>query len=142
MCAIDFCKNALIQAALNADEHEVDINFLHMDILNESDSFNLPNYDVIISNPPYVCENEVSVDSNIHFEPFSSIFVPNDNPLIFYKAICQFAKKHLNKGGKIYLEINHNFSDDLLNMFINNGYLNVKIHKDFYGKKRFIVVYS
>ena len=140
--ALDYSKTAINLAKLNASIHNVDINFICMDIFIDSDFYSLPKYDLIVSNPPYVCESEVSKDSNIYYEPYNAIFVPNKNPLVYYFRICHFAKNHLNSDGRIYLEINHLFYDEIKKIFIDNGFDKVEIYNDFYGKKRFIVVYS
>ena len=140
--AVDVSTKALEKAQLNTQLHNLNIDFKVLDILKFNNSNNLPNFDIIVSNPPYVCKSEISLDSNIYYEPEDAIFVPDDNPLVFYKSIFLFAKKHLNKDGKLFLEINPNLISDLLILLSEYEYKNIKIHKDFYGKKRFIVVYS
>ena len=140
--AIDFSKKALNRAIINAENNGLEVNFELLDILKKTNDDQLPCFDVIVSNPPYVLKSEVGKDSNIHYEPGSSIFVSEKDPLIFYKAICSFAKRKLNKNGVIFFEINPKFHTSLLKVFDNYGYHNIETCKDISGKKRFIIVYS
>ena len=140
--AIDFSKKALNRAIINAKNNGLEVNFELLDILKQTKNDQLPCFDVIVSNPPYVLKSEVGKDSNIHYEPGSSIFVSEKDPLIFYKAICSFAKQKLNKNGVMFFEINPKFHTSLLKVFDNYGYHNIETCKDIFGKKRFIIVYS
>ena len=140
--AIDNSIQALKTAKLNADFHNVGIDFKHVDILEDVSMIEIFNFDIIVSNPPYVIYSDIDKSSNIHHEPYSAIFAPSDNPLVFYRKIISFANKNLNKGGKLFLEINPKFLQDLLNICSHYSFKNIKIHNDFHGKKRFIVVYS
>ena len=142
LLGLDYCQNALNIAVANANDHNVDIEFMLINILNQKDYCTIPKVDVIVSNPPYVLESEVSQDSNVLHEPHNAIFVDKKDPLIFYKSICRFANERLNIGGKIFFEINPNFVLDLEKLIYSFGYSNIEIHKDFYDKKRFIVVSS
>ena len=139
---LDCCGNALVVAEKNAKLHDLDIEFSLIDILNHKNYEILPKVDVIVSNPPYVLKSDILMNSNIQHEPSVAIFVPKEDPLIFYKAICQFANFRLNNGGKIFFEINPCFVSDLVSLIDSFGYLNMEIRKDFYDKKRFIIVSS
>lgn len=139
--AVDVCENALTIAQSNAKSNNVHVDFQVLDILDPESYRSLHKFDVIVSNPPYVLNSEVSSGSNIHFEPSSAIFVSDKNPLLFYEAVCVFAKTKLKKNGKIFFEINPNFVAELYNMLSQYAVNNIKICDDFYGKKRFIVVY-
>ena len=138
---VDVCENALTIAKSNAKSNNVYVDFQVLDILNPESYRSLHKFDVIVSNPPYVLNSEVSSSSNIHFEPSSAIFVSDKNPLLFYESICVFAKTKLKKNGKIFFEINPNFVAELYNMLSKYSVNNIKICEDFYAKKRFIVVY-
>lgn len=138
---IDVCNEALKKAKSNSVNNNLHIDFQLLDILNSESYKKLPKFDIIVSNPPYVLPSEVSETSNIHFEPRNAIFVPNKNPLLFYESISIFSKTKLKKNGKIFFEINPNLSSNLFSMLLQFGFKNIKICKDFYGKKRFIVVY-
>ena len=139
---LDYCREALSVAINNAKNHNIDIECMLINILNEKEYCDVPTVDIIVSNPPYVLDSEVSQDSNILHEPYGAIFVDKKDPLIFYKSICEFANQKLNVGGKIFFEINPNFAIELQNLIYSFGYSNVEIHNDFYDKKRFIVVSS
>ena len=108
-------------------------------ILNELDS-DRKKINIIVSNPPYVKESEKRIlDSRVvEYEPSNAIFVSDDNYLIFYKAISDFALKNLSKRGKLYVEINEEHGDETVNLFKNKGFLNVILIKDINGKNRFI----
>src|SRR5690606_3584650 len=105
--AIDISEKALETAILNAEFHKTEINFLQTDFLNMSFE-NLPEFDIIVSNPPYIGETEKSeMDENVvKFEPHSALFVPDENALVFYIKIIELAKLKLKPKGKIYVEIN------------------------------------
>ena len=142
LTAIDICNNAIKTAKKNALLNNVLIDFKLIDINNIKHHKILPKIDFIVSNPPYVLHSEVASDSIIHAEPDLAIFVPDSSPLIFYHSICQFAKTNLIPGGKIFFEINPKLISDLVKIINEYGYCNIKIHKDFYKKTRFIVVSS
>ena len=142
MIAVDISESALSQAKKNAHSHDVDIEFNKIDILNLDDHQLLPKIDYIVSNPPYVTRSEISKNSIIYAEPQHAIFVPDKNPLIFYESILKLANSNLNVGGKIFFEINPKFVSELVNMIKNYRLLNIEIHKDFFEKKRFIIVSS
>lgn len=108
-----------------------------------SDIFNFQTdkkFDVIISNPPYVrdCEKPQMQKNVLDYEPFTALFVPDDDALKFYKKISEFASTHLNKFGKLFFEINENFGKETAQVLENYGFKNVKIIKDCFGKNRFV----
>jgi len=142
MIALDVSTSSIDQAIQNADKQGVDILFQTMDILDIENYKFLPKLDIIVSNPPYVTTLDVPKDSVIYAEPKNAIFVPDNDPLVFYKFILKLAQTNLNIGGKIFFEINPKFINRLLNLIKQNGYFNIAIHKDFFEKKRFIVVSS
>ena len=142
MVSIDYCNQILDVAFKNSKIHNVSIDFKLIDILNSNQIKSLSKIDVIVSNPPYVLKSEVPKDSLVLSEPSSSIFVKDNDPLIFYRYILKFSKSHLNLGGKIFFEINPILVSDLTNLIDSFGYSDIEIHKDFYNKKRFIIVSS
>ncbi|RYH14765.1 peptide chain release factor N(5)-glutamine methyltransferase [archaeon] len=103
----DLSTGALFLAKENAKNLGVDVNFLEIDFLSEQQRAALPVFDVIISNPPYIPESDKSsMHANVlDYEPHMALFVPNDDALIFYKAIADFGKDHLTRNGSIYMEI-------------------------------------
>ena len=106
----DISMEAINVARQNANGLGADINFLHLDFLNESEQKELASFDIIVSNPPYIPEKDKEqLQPNVlRYEPAAALFVPDNDPLIFYKAIADFGKDHLNKKGAIYLEIPEN----------------------------------
>ncbi len=138
--ALDINKKALATASKNAKSNNVKLSFIQADILRFID-FDFPQkFNIIVSNPPYVKESEKRIlDSRVvEYEPSNAIFVSDDNYLIFYKAISDFALKNLSKRGKLYVEINEEHGDETVNLFKNKGFLNVILIKDINGKNRFI----
>jgi release factor glutamine methyltransferase len=138
--ALDVSQEALEVANLNAVKLNAPINFLHVDFLNLGDSLK-ETYDIIVSNPPYIAEHEKKemAKNVLSFEPHLALFVSNENPLVFYKAIANFGKKHLNPKGLIVVEINSNLGRETKEVFENEGYKDVQLIQDFYEKDRFIL---
>ena len=138
--ALDVSKDAIELSKMNSKENDVNLEFINADILNyKSDK----KYDIIVSNPPYVLELEKkNMSKNIlDYEPELALFVKNDDPLQFYKAILEFAKNTLNKNGKIYFEINENYKDEIMELVNNYGYSNVDCKLDVFGRNRFCVIF-
>jgi release factor glutamine methyltransferase len=137
--AVDISEVALTVAKQNALTHEVDINFIPLDFLNENSWQQLPQYDIIVSNPPYIPYKEKEVmDANvIRFEPHSALFVADNSPFIFYEKIGLFAKKHLANHGTIYVEIHEDFAEATAKVF-EAIFESVVIKKDIFGKDRMI----
>jgi len=137
--ALDICKDAIELSQRNAKENDVNLEFINADILNyKSDK----KYDSIVSNPPYVIESEKKHMSKnvLDYEPELALFVKNDDPLQFYKAILDFAKNSLNKNGEIYFEINESYKDKIMELVNNYGYSNIDCKLDVFGKYRFCVI--
>ncbi|MFY1046548.1 peptide chain release factor N(5)-glutamine methyltransferase [Chryseobacterium sp. GP-SGM7] len=132
---IDFSEKALETAKKNADFHQLEINFIHADYLN----LNLnKNYDVIISNPPYIGvdeENEIA-DSVKEFEPKMALFSPTSDALIFYRKIAEDSKKYLNENGLLFLEINQKLGKETLEL--HKDFSHSELIKDLSGNDRFI----
>ena len=139
MQAIDISAGALSVAKINAMEQQADIQFLQVDFLEEDHWMQLPVFDVIISNPPYIPLNEKDkMDKNVTaFEPHTALFVPEKTPLLFYEKIAAFGKKHLQINGKIYVEIHEDFAAATMEVFKHSYKVSVK--KDLYGKRRMLI---
>ena len=139
--AIDISDKALVIATKNASSIGVDVNFLQLDFLEENNWNQLPQFDVIVSNPPYIKEVEQAQMHNnvLLHEPHLALFVPNDNALIFYEKIALFAKTHLKPNGSIWLEINEALGKETAAVFIDNGF-SAEIILDMQGKERMIKV--
>ena len=144
--ATDISESAIIMAHKNAISNNQDIVFHVHDILSEEESISDKNgdrilFDIIVSNPPYVTqEDKKKMHYNvIDYEPHNALFVPEDNPLLYYEAILEFSILNLNSGGRIYFEINENLGSQVITLFEGNGFLNIELKKDLSGKDRFII---
>ena len=137
---IDFSKEALQMAIKNAKFNKAKVDFRIIDILSIEDRDTMPMFDLIISNPPYVqdSEKELMHKNVLDFEPESALFVDNENPLIYYNAIAEFAKSHLNNNGVIWLEINEYLAKETSALFESHHFCNIEIISDFRDKSRFI----
>ena len=136
--AIDISPEALLIAKQNAILNKVTIKFIELDILNTE---SLPQeYDVIISNPPYVRELEKEEIKNnvLKNEPHLALFVADENPLIFYNKIADLAKQQLSKNGMLFFEINQYLGKETVNMLVKKGFKNIQLKKDLFGKDRMI----
>jgi release factor glutamine methyltransferase len=135
--ALDISENALKIAKENAKKNEVAIHFIHADMLNLN--LNL-NFDVIVSNPPYVREQEKEeIHNNVKkHEPSEALFVPDADALRYYRAILNFAKNHLKASGTVYLEINQYLATETKALFEKNGFANIEIRKDIFGNFRML----
>ena len=138
--ATDISEKALETAAKNAATCEVEISFLHHNILNDSESFLPENVDIIVSNPPYIPENEKGkLHKNVvEFEPEGALFVPDENPLIYYDAIAKVAKKILLEGGVLYFETYEKYHVELSAMLAELDFKEIKLLSDLSGKPRFV----
>ncbi|PRD48668.1 peptide chain release factor N(5)-glutamine methyltransferase [Sphingobacterium haloxyli] len=131
--AIDLHGEAVTVARTNASNLNLSVNFVQADIL-EWDSFMLRNqqYDIIVSNPPYITPAE---QKNMHnnvllYEPHSALFVEEQTPLLFYDVIAEIGKKHLSPGGNLYFEINQYLSHETCELLLKKGYKDVALRQD------------
>lgn len=135
--AIDISSEAIAIAEENASLLKVKVNIRRGDVFN----IKLPRekYNIIVSNPPYVDESEkAGMEPNVlNYEPHTALFVPEDNPLIFYREIAKIALDALLPGGKLYFEINPRHASQLKSLLENFGYREVEIMRDVHGKERF-----
>lgn len=133
--AWDISADALDVARENAQQLGANVNFVRQDALNAKPE---GEWDVIVSNPPYICEKEkkdMAVNVLEH-EPHTALFVPDADPLLFYRAITRLAVQTLNKGGRLYFEINPIYADDTCCMMQAEGMTAVELRSDMYGKQR------
>jgi release factor glutamine methyltransferase len=135
----DSSLEALQVAAKNAARYQLNIYFAEMDMLNPQDPGWGGKYQVIVSNPPYIpSKDEASIATHVKaFEPTAALFVPNENPLLFYKALVAAAPLHLEKGGWLYVEINDGLGDATLQLF-QNAEWQAELRKDLQGNYRMI----
>lgn len=135
---VDFSEKALKTARKNAEFHQSDIHFIHADYLNYDLN---QNFDIIISNPPYIGINEETeiADAVKNFEPTMALFSPTSDALIFYRKIAEDAKKYLHKNGFVFLEINQKLGHETLALY-EKDFTEAELIKDLSGNDRFIVV--
>lgn len=134
----DISPDALKVAAENAQINQLDVNFFEIDIL--SSPVMEQKWDVIVSNPPYIPMSDMSeMYANVlQYEPHVALFVADENPLIFYRAIAIFALKHLQHEGSLYFEIHYKYGAEVLEMLRNSGFVNVQLRKDLSGNDRMV----
>ena len=140
--AIDISDQALKIATANANRLHANVAFQKQDILQAALSTPKTSQgegDVIVSNPPYITEREkVNMEPNVlDHEPSLALFVPDDDPLRFYKAIATYAAKNLRCDGQLYFEINPLFAEDMISMLKQKEFTDVTIVNDQFGKQRF-----
>jgi len=136
--AIDISEQALAIAKLNATQLKAKLNLVKKDILEED--LQMGNFDLMVSNPPYVLEKERSLmQSNVlDHEPSLALFVPDSDPLRFYKAIVLQAKQNLNANGYLYFEINEAFGHEVMALMQLEGFSEIQLYQDINGKDRIV----
>lgn len=134
--AFDISRDAVAVARENAALLKVKVRLFESDMLSPQPS---ATYDIIVSNPPYICWSErEAMDPNVKdYEPGQALFVPDNDPLLFYKAIAPYAARSLERGGRLYLEINRRFGNEVKRLLEDNGFNEVRIIDDAYGNPRF-----
>ena len=137
--AVDISEKALGVARRNAARNGVQVEFAVCDILSPGADI-AGNFDVIMSNPPYVCRSErAGMHRNVlDYEPHEALFVDDTDPLVFYRAIARFAAAHLAPGGAVYVEINRRFGRETADVFSAAGFASVELRKDSAGNPRMI----
>lgn len=137
ICSMDISSKALEVAKRNAEFHKVEIDFVENDYLKNCLS---EEYDVIISNPPYIAiEENAEIEHSVKgFEPNLALFSPNEDALIFYRKISQDAENHLKKNGLIFLEINQKYGKETADLF--QKFVSVRLLKDLSENDRFVIV--
>lgn len=139
--ALDVSEKALEVARENARLNQVDITFLKNDILALEPALELKLvFDIIVSNPPYVKELEKeSIKNNVkEHEPSLALFVPDEDPLLFYRAIAQFSKAHLKEEGSLYLEINQYLGEETHDLLKAHNFSEIELRKDIFGNDRML----
>ncbi len=137
--AIDLSESAIAVAQKNAALLQAAVEFISIDFLSENATKYLPNYDIIVSNPPYIPQKDaLQMEANVlKYEPKMALFVPDNNPIVFYKAIAFFGKQHLNPGGYIYLELYDVYHKEVIDFYKEQGY-QTNIKEDMQGKQRML----
>ena len=158
--ALDVSDEALALAKQNAERLGAEVEFVKGDII-ENEELRMKNeelsgnstaaanssffilhssFNFIVSNPPYICESEASaMDANVlDYEPHLALFVPDDDPLLFYRAISEFGREHLAEGGLIFFEMNRAYAEQVAELLQQKGYGEVQVVKDEYDNNRFV----
>lgn len=137
--ACDISKDALDVASRNAKALNADVKFAQLDFLNNEGRNNLPLFDIIVSNPPYVpVKDKEQMNRNVlDFEPHEALFVSDNDPLTFYKAIAAFGKQHLEIKGNIFLELHEEYATSTAAFFEKENY-KIELKKDMQGKDRML----
>lgn len=140
VAAWDVSEEALGIARLNNEEQKTSVRFFQRDVLTYVPEHN-EQYDVIVSNPPYVTESEKKdMERNVlDWEPFQALFVSDNNPLIFYRRIAELGRSMLSAGGRLYFEINRAFGKATETMLLEHGYSHVRVIKDISGNDRIVI---
>lgn len=136
--AFDISPEALRIAGQNARDLQARVSFIHKDILKADET--AQKWDLIVSNPPYVRRSERSdMDANVlDYEPDTALFVPDNDPLLFYRAIARYARNTLHPGGCLYLEINREYGQETCSLLHDHGFSHTELRKDQYGNDRMI----
>ena len=137
--AWDISDDALRIASENAKRANVHVSFEKVDVLNSQFSILNSQFDIIVSNPPYICNKErAGMERNVlEHEPELALFVPDDDPLLFYRAIARYAAKALNPGGALFFEINPLYVNEMQQMLSEEGFSHIEVRNDQFGKQRF-----
>lgn len=138
--ALEHSVKAIETAKKNSSLQDADINFIQADILHLKNEMEEKMFDLIVSNPPYILKREKKKMSPAvyDFEPSEALFVPDNNPLLYYKAIAETANAHLRKGGRLWFECNESNADDVAELLKKKNFALVKVHTDMSRKKRFV----
>ncbi|CAK7058479.1 MAG: Release factor glutamine methyltransferase [Parabacteroides sp.] len=140
--AVDISDTALEIAHRNAIRNHAHVKFIQTDILStEKAQQDIPGkFGIIVSNPPYIKnEEKKDMEKNVlDYEPHLALFVPDNDPLLFYRRIARFGKEKLEKNGFLYFEINSQYGPETVDMLQKEGYKNIELRKDFYSRDRII----
>lgn len=137
--SVDVSAKALAIAKQNAEANKTPVDFLQLDFLNTKEWQRLPVFDTVVSNPPYIpLQEKEKMDRNVTaYEPHNALFVPDNNPLVFYTAIADFAVTHLKKDGTVYVEVHEEYAEETAAVFATH-FSEVIIKKDINGKERMV----
>ena len=135
---VDVSAAALAVARRNAGRLKANVQWVEADMLAMPSDMK-KTFDIIVSNPPYVTQSErAAIEPNVlQYEPHQALFVPDDNPLLFYRAIAGYAAAALVQGGRLYFEINQAMGEAVRTLLVDDGFAEVTILKDSFGNNRF-----
>lgn len=139
--AWDISTDALAIAQENNRRLNGGVTFCETDILNfNPHRYDGPNFQILVSNPPYICQEEQkTMERNVlDYEPHNALFVPDDDPLLFYRAIAQIGQTLIAPKGKIYFEINSRFGTEIVQLLQQTGYEEINVFPDIFGHDRIV----
>lgn len=138
--AIDISENALGLANENAILNKVNVNLSQENILSPSEEFKKREFDLIVSNPPYIAfRDKANMNKNVlDYEPNLSLFVPDEDPLVFYNAILEFSMNSLKENGQVFFEINESFDKEIVALMKNHNFAEIELRKDINDKFRMV----
>jgi len=140
--ALDYFDDTIELAHKNCELNKISVEILKVNVLSESEMAILTEnfFDIWVSNPPYIPESDKSKmeDNVLRFEPGAALFVPNDDPLLFYKIITRNATNSLKENGWLFFEIHEDFGKELIALLKQNKFRNIGLVKDMQGKNRMI----
>ncbi|MDB5251117.1 MAG: hypothetical protein JWP27_286 [Flaviaesturariibacter sp.] len=136
----DVSEEALNVARRNGAELDIRVDFQGIDFLDEERQKLLPTVDVLVSNPPYIPRRDAGLmhANVVDHEPHLALFVPDEDPLVFYRALARFGHKRLYSGGLLYVEIHEDLADDVRELFFSEGYGPIDVRADMQGKERMV----
>ena len=137
--AWDISEDALAVARENARRFQADVTFCKVDMLQPFEANT--KFDIIVSNPPYICQSEeLEMERNVtEHEPHTALFVPDSDPLQFYRALCGHAKQLLSSGGSLMVELNRSYGEATAKLFKESGLRDVELRKDAFGNNRMLL---
>jgi release factor glutamine methyltransferase len=138
----DSSEEALNVARRNGSALNIRVDFQGVDFLDHTQQRLLPSVDIVVSNPPYIpLQDKHSIAPNVlEYEPHQALFVPDDDALVFYRALAKFAKIRLHPGGSIYMEIHEDLGEEVTKLFNEEGYAQIELRKDMQGKDRMVKI--
>jgi release factor glutamine methyltransferase len=138
----DMSEEALNVARRNGSALDIRVDFQGLNFLDPEQQRQLPTVNILVSNPPYIpIKDKQLMDRNVvEHEPHLALFVPNDDPLVFYRALAKFGMHRLYENGSIYMEIHEDLGNQVTDLFKEQGYFSVVVKKDMQGKNRMVKV--
>lgn len=138
--ALDISAEALAVARRNGAKYARDVRFVEGDALSDFSALFAEKFDIVVSNPPYIPDSDSRLMRRnvIDYEPYTALFVPDNDPLLFYRSIARTALRMLKAEGKLYFEIYESLADEMQRMLHDEGYEEIVVREDFRGKPRMI----
>jgi release factor glutamine methyltransferase len=138
----DLSEEALNVARRNGSALDIRVDFQGLNFLDQLQQKQLPTVNILVSNPPYIPlrDKDLMNKNVVDHEPHTALFVPDEDPLIFYRALAKFGSHRLHENGSIYMEIHEDLGDDVVQLFSDEGYNKIELRKDMQQKNRMVKV--